>query len=117
MLAAGGRGAIRHGGSEASWTVVATPETLPTGTAGRVVQLKIVADLDGLRRALIPYRGVAQSLARAGFDGRLEELAAVAAEGGVTRVAPFDRIAFPPPWWFHDGSRPLGELLRWVELS
>jgi hypothetical protein len=26
-------------------------------------------------------------------------------------------MAWPPPWWHHDGHPPLGELLRWCDLE
>lgn len=35
---------------------------------------------------------------------------------GATRIVPLDEIPFPQPEWLHDGSRPLGELVRWSEL-
>ena len=41
-----------------------------------------------------------------------EDLAAL----GATRIVPLDEIPFPQPEWLHDGSRPLGELVRWSEL-
>jgi hypothetical protein len=54
----------------------------------------------------------------AGFgspDGAADELAEVLARSGATRIAPLEAIAFPPPWWMHDGRGPLTELVRWTE--
>jgi len=34
----------------------------------------------------------------------------------VIRIAPLDEVAFPPPWWHHDGRGPLDVLVERVDL-
>jgi hypothetical protein len=36
---------------------------------------------------------------------------------GASRVVPFESVAFPPPWWHHDGRGPLLDLVRWVDVE
>lgn len=49
---------------------------------------------------------------RTGIESLAEGLAAL----GATRIVPLQEVPFPQPEWLHDGSRPLGELVRWCEL-
>lgn len=35
---------------------------------------------------------------------------------GASRIVPLDQMPFPDADWLHDGSRPLGDLVRWCEL-
>jgi hypothetical protein len=59
-----------------------------------------------------------QTVGVAGLDGdRLTELADALGEVGAIRVCPLAEVAFPPPWWHHDGEGPLRALLRWVDLG
>ncbi len=57
-------------------------------------------------------RAVERVADRTGIGSFAEGLAAL----GVTRIVPLDEVPFPQPEWLHDGSRPLGELVRWCEL-
>ena len=118
LLAASGSSEVYHGGSEATWTVILETEPGSTvSSAGRVVRVREFGDLRQLSSLLEPLGGHLQTLGVAGFGDRLEALAACCGRVGVARVAPFGSVAFPPPWWYHDGRGPLTDLIRWVELG
>ena len=118
LLAASGSTELYHGGSEATWTVILETEAGPTVSgAGRVVRVRPFGELRLLPSLLEPLAGHLQTLGLAGFGDRLEALAAECGRVGVARVAPFGSVAFPPPWWHHDGRGPLTDLVRWVELG
>jgi hypothetical protein len=36
---------------------------------------------------------------------------------GASRVVPLGSMAWPPPWWHHDGHPPLRDLVRWCDLE
>ena len=36
---------------------------------------------------------------------------------GVSRIAPMEKVPWPPSWWHHDGSGPLRDLVRWTDLE
>ena len=36
---------------------------------------------------------------------------------GASRVVPISQIPWPRPWWHHDGSGPLLDLVRWTDLE
>ena len=118
LLAASGANELYHGGSEATWTVILETEAGPAvSCAGRVVRVLPFGDLRQLPNLLEPLAGHLQTLGVAGFGDRLDALAAECGRVGVVRVAPFGSVALPPPWWYHDGRRPLTDLVRWVELG
>ena len=118
LLAASGSSELHHGGSGAAWTVILETEAGPTVSgAGRVVRVLPFRDVGHLVSLLEPLAGHLQTLGVAGFGDRLEALAACGGRVGVARVAPFGSVAFPPPWWRHDGRGPLTDLVRWVELG
>lgn len=111
-------GSVRHGGTEAPWTVVAEgDEPADFGGVGRFVRLRPLADPRDLAAQLAPLASHLQTLAVAGFDGRLDALARACGRVGVSRAVAFDEVAFPPAWWRHDGRGPVSELVRWVELG
>jgi hypothetical protein len=74
-------------------------------------------DAGELPKLLAPAAGHLQTLADGGFGARLEALAAACGQVGVSRVTPLARVAFPPPWWHHDGRGSLIDLVRWVGLE
>ncbi len=118
LLAVSGPNDIHHGGSAATWTVILETEVGPAvSCAGRVVRVRPVGDLRELPNLLEPLAGHIQTLGVAGLGDRVEALAAECGRVGVARVAPFSSVAFPPPWWHHDGRGPLTDLVRWVQLE
>ena len=73
-------------------------------------------DLNACLRALVPLAPILQTVGLAGIDAERVEFARKLCELGVTRAVSLARVPFPEPDWFHDGNRPLGELVRWSEL-
>lgn len=112
---AGRDSAVLGSSGDLAWTILlhhgpaAGAETLP-----RVVDLHPVPDLSRLLAALEPLEGRIQAVGYAGAEG-LESLAEGCARLGVSRIAPFGRVAWPPPDWRHDGRPQLLPLLRWTD--
>lgn len=97
------------------WTILLDPEPTIEGTnLPRVVHLSAAPSVGDLLTALEPLVGHIQAVGYAGEEG-VEELAQGAAVLGVSRVAPFGRIAWPPVDWRHDGRQQLMPLLRWTD--
>ena len=118
LMAASGSGAAVYHGGAATWTVVFDPSgTLESACVGRVVRVRPLADALELAARLTPIRGRLQTVGVAGCEDRLEELAESLALVGVSRVAPFFAVPFPPPWWHHDGLGGLAALLRRTDLE
>lgn len=118
LRAASGEGVEVHHGDRASWTVIYDPSPAfgPT-CVGRVVRVKPVADAGVVPELVAPLGPHLQTVGVAGLAGRREELARELARVGVSRVAAFDAVPFPPPAWHHDGQGPLAALVRWVDLE
>ena len=73
-----------------------------------------LSDLPSLR----PTRDVLQSAALAGFaENERAELIRWLGRSGISRVTSFEQLPWPPMHWHHDGSPPLGELLRWQDIE
>ena len=120
-----GRLAIRHAGSPdirswscpaGTWTVVmGRPDSFePVG--GRTAWVVPVPDLSRCLEILRPLRRVLQSVGVAGLGAQRRAFGQALSAVGATRIVPLDQVPFPDPDWLHDGSRPLGELVRWTEL-
>ncbi|MGE0159625.1 MAG: acyl-CoA reductase [Gemmatimonadales bacterium] len=117
MIAGGGGGSLYHGGA-AAWTVVWEPGDAPeTPTAGRFVRVRPIADAAALTAVLRPFAAHLQTVGVAGLGRRLDDVARALGEIGVSRVAPFQAVPYPPPWWHHDGRGPLIDLVRWVDVE
>lgn len=117
LLAGSGSGRILHGGS-GSWTVLFEPHPQPLPPlAGRFARVRPLASLDELPELLEPLAGHLQTVGHAGLGARLVRLAGELGRVGASRVVPFREVAFPPPWWHHDGRGPLTDLVRWVDLE
>ena len=116
LLAASSQGAwVRHGGSE-PWTVVfgREPVNAPSGV-GRFI---IVEAVDTVGEALRRVAPLSRHLQSVGIAGEVStELAEALARAGASRLVPFGEMAFPLPWWTHDGGRPLREMVRWAEVG
>jgi acyl-CoA reductase-like NAD-dependent aldehyde dehydrogenase len=93
----------------------ANPEFLPS-CLNRFVYVKPLDDVLSLHAVLLPMRQYLQSVGVSGFDEKqMAELVLELGHLGVTRITDFTQLPWPPLDWHHDGSRPLGELLRWVD--
>lgn len=100
----------------ARWTVVlGTPEAFqPTG--GRTAWVLNAPDPEACLEALSPLSPVLQTVGIAGIREERSALAQGLAQLGATRIVPLSEVPFPRAEWLHDGNRPLGELVRWIEL-
>ncbi len=118
ILASTGSGVEVHHGSEDSWTVILDGHAeLTIECVGRTVRIVPVENVMDVPAFLRPLSGHLQTVGVTGCGDRLGDLADALAEVGVTRIASFDRVPFPPPWWHHDGRGPLRALVDWVDLE
>jgi Acyl-CoA reductase (LuxC) len=105
-------------GGGTSWTVICDAAAdFEASCLNRTIRVKPIASLEEVPRLIEPFRGYIQTAALAGVSERLAGLADALADAGVTRITGFRRMPWPPPGWHHDGSGPLRELVRWVDLE
>ena len=117
LMAAAGDAELIHGG-EAPWTVVLEKGEGTLGScAGRTIVVRAVSDVGEVPQVLAPLAPHLQTVGVAGLGERLGDVARALGRLGASRVVPFRSVAFPPPWWHHDGRGPLLDLLRWVDLE
>jgi hypothetical protein len=115
---AAGEPVAAHAGPGAAWTVrLEPPADLDAMRPGRPVRVHPIADARDLPALLAPVARHLQTVGVAGFGRRLEDVAELLSEAGATRICPLKDVAFPPPWWHHDGRGPLEALLRLVDLE
>lgn len=108
---------IYHGG-RASWTVIFDPDAeLECHHAGRMLRVEPIVNRSDLAKRLGPDRAHLQSVGVAGLGAELEVLAEELGRIGVSRVAKFSELPFPPSAWHHDGGNPLRDLVHWVDLE
>ncbi len=118
MREAAGEGVRVRSGGGAAWTVILDPDpTFRASCLNRVVRVTPVAGALDVTEPLGAVGGRLQSVGVAGLGARLGSVAEVLAAAGAVRIAPFERIPFPPAWWHHDGRGPLRDLLRWTDLE
>jgi hypothetical protein len=118
LQAATGSGSVHHGGAEASWTVVYEPVAMPgPGCVARSIRIRPLRDAEDLGGELAGLQSHLQTIGVAGLAGRLGNLAPAWGRLGASRIVPFSRVPFPPPWWLHDGRGPLRDLVRWIEVE
>lgn len=99
------------------WTVIYDPEpAFRPSCLNRLVRVHPVPAIEDAVAALAHVGRLLQSVALAG-DDRRAALAYQLARAGASRVTTFDALPWPPPHWHHDGSGPLRELIRWVDLE
>jgi hypothetical protein len=112
-----GRGVELHaspGGT--SWTVVYDPD--PTFTASclnRTVRVKAIGDLGDVAKLAAPVGSLLQSVGLAASEPRATPLSEQLARLGASRISPIGEMAWPDPFWLHDGRPPLGDLVRWCD--
>lgn len=100
----------------ADWTVVLGPAEHFAPAGGRTAWVVPVASRDACLEVLAPLSPVLQTVGLAGIERGRESLAESLSGLGATRIVPLDEVPFPRSEWLHDGTRPLGELVRWGEL-
>jgi hypothetical protein len=99
-----------------AWTVVYDPDpAFEASCLNRVVRVKPVDDLASIPALLRDYADVLQTVGLGAAEGRTASLAAELGRLGASRVTALGEMAWPPPWWHHDGHPPLGELVRWCD--
>jgi hypothetical protein len=107
------------GESNSGFTVVIdADDKFELSCLNRFVYVKPLRGIARLDELLQPVREYLQSVAIAGFtEKRSAELAHNLGALGASRITTFNELPWPPLDWHHDGSRPLGELLRWIDLE
>ena len=98
------------------WTVALTPAELFEPAGGRTAWVVPVGDRAACLEVLARLSPVLQTVGLAGIRAGRTRFAEALSALGATRIVPLGEIPFPQPEWLHDGSRPLGELVRWSEL-
>ncbi len=97
------------------WTVALDASAEPVA-GGRVVMVSAADSIDSIESELARWRGRLQAVGTAGLEPEAERLVARAAgSAGASRVGPARSMAWPPPWWTHEGRGPLGALVDLVE--
>ena len=115
---ASGEAVVVHAAPAAGWTVLLEPpEAIEPSCLGRTVRVHPIGDAMHLSELLAPVARHLQTVGVAGLGHRLDEVAGMLGAVGATRICPLSEVAFPPPWWHHDGKGPLSVLLRWVDLE
>jgi hypothetical protein len=113
----GGGSAVVTPGESLAWTILAAESPAArTESLPRVVWVHQVPDLESLEEVLRPLEGRIQTLGYSGSEG-LQKLAALATRLGVSRIAPFGTVAWPPADWRHEGRHQLLPLLNWTDLE
>jgi cytochrome c551/c552 len=105
-------------GPGTSWTVIyAGDGAFEPVCLNRTVRVLPVASLEACVPGLLPFRALLQTVGLTGTGSRTAALAHALGAAGATRIAPLERMPWPPPDWHHDGRGPLQELVRWVDLE
>jgi hypothetical protein len=119
FLEAGSAGVRLHASAEGTaWTVLYDPRPGFTASClNRLVRVRPVPDAAEVARELEPYRDVLQTVGLAATPERAVAIAESLARAGATRITRIGEMAWPPPWWRHDGRPPLGALVRWAEVE
>ncbi len=102
-------------GPEARWTVILDRAEHFEPCGGRTIWVVPVRDHAACLATLRPMRPVLQTVGMAGIGPERTDFLDALAELGATRIVPVANVPFPDPDWLQDGSRPLGELVRWCE--
>lgn len=99
-----------------AWTVIFDPDpAFSPSCLNRLVRVKPIARLDDVIARVEPLAPLLQTVGVHGPEPRIGRLAEALGQLGASRIAPLDRMAWPPPVWHHDGRPPLAGLLRWTD--
>ena len=114
-----GENIVLHVGLSGAFTVVVDPDDgFVPSCLNRFVYLKPLARTARLDPLLSGLRPHLQAVALEGFTEKESiELTTLLGQLGVSRIAGFQGLPWPPPEWHHDGAGPLRELLRWVDVE
>jgi hypothetical protein len=105
------------GAEQAGGVIFDVSPAFTVSCLNRVVFVKPVSSLDDVAQQL-PAAHLLQSAAIAGFPPKQKaELIRRLGLAGVSRVTSFERLPWPPMHWHHDGSAPLRELTRWLDVE
>jgi len=103
---------------EGAGTVIYDPSpAFAASCLNRVVRVKPVEDISDIPSLVLPYAALLQTVGIAVPTHRMEPLATALGRAGASRIAPLDRMPWPPAPWHHDGRPPLGDLIRWCDLE
>ena len=101
-----------------AWTVLYDPDPEFTASClNRVVRVKPVPRLDAIPPLVERFGAVLQTVGVAAAPEETRELATALGRLGASRFARLGAMAWPPPWWHHDGRPPLRDLVRWAEIE
>lgn len=116
---AGGGGVRLHASAEGTaWTVVFDPKPdFSASCLNRVIRVKPVASLADIPALVERFGPVLQTVGVAADAESTRVLAEALARIGASRFTTFGQMAWPPPWWHHDGRPPLRELARWADIE
>lgn len=103
------------GAPNLGWTVVMADLQAFEPVGSRTAWVVPATGRDQCAQTLASLSPTLQSVGLAGVAPD-PELAEALFAAGASRIVPLDRMPFPDADWLHDGSRPLGELVRWCEL-
>jgi hypothetical protein len=113
-----GEGVVHHGGEEAPWTVLFLPAgAVEPSCLNRTVRVLPVDTVQEALSALKEWTPYLQTVGVAGLEGRTAEVLEELARLGVSRIPELEGVPWPRPWWHHDGSGPLQDLVRWTDVE
>ena len=113
-----GKTVVRHGEDRAPWTVILQAEgPLEPSCLNRTVRVLPVDGFGSALAALREWSPFLQTVGIVGFGDDEGELAENLARLGVSRIVSLAQVPWPLPWWHHDGSGPLLDLVRWTDLE
>jgi hypothetical protein len=100
------------------WTVIyeADPAFAPSPLY-RTIRVKPLTAFTQLNDLLAPWRPYLEAVGVAISPERLEGLAAMLGQAGVSRVCPIGTLQTPPLSWRHGGRPRVADLVRWIELE
>lgn len=107
------------GPRETTYTVIYDEDdALIASCLNRTLYVKPIEDARALQHILAPHKRVMQSVAVAGFTReRIDAIAPLLGDVGVTRITTFEKLPWPSMTWHHDGRGPLRELLLWQDID
>jgi len=113
-----GNGVVHHGGEGAPWTVLFLPGGIVEPSClNRTVRVLPVDTVEDALSALRIWAPHLQTVGVAGLEDRTDGVLESLARLGVSRISSLEGVPWPRPWWHHDGSGPLQDLIRWTDVE